>query len=133
LRELIAYSGIDIDGNGEIYLCGAQEGDIGYASRDLLVTLYGEKNVEEYFTVISDYAIYISAREPGEIAIFECFSRSDTDLVAAMCFERSDELKVALRGGKDEEIQVKVYSRFVILCFTESSEKLCEHFAKLIK
>ena len=90
---------------GQTYLSGAEEGSDKYLSEDTINTLYGERAYGELFPLIEEYAIYISSfAEPYEAAVFKCRSRSDTDLIAEMCFARTDILKVILRDTEFAEL-----------------------------
>ena len=89
--------------------------------------MYGEDSKERYFSKIEDFAIFTSARTAGELAVFKCYSRSDTDCVLEMCLRRADEIKVALRGSEYEEksrtIKVGVYGDIVAFYFVEQPRK----------
>lgn len=136
LPELLAVSGEDFEGNGEIYFGNSAEGELGYLSESMKAKLYGESEAELAFSKIEDYALFLSSRVPGEIAIFKCYSASDTDTVAAMCLERADTLKVALRGseweGKSEKIRVTIHRRYVVMSFTDHSQKVIDRFRSLV-
>ena len=136
LLELLRVSGEDIEGNGYVYVSFAIEGELGFFDDAKKVAMYGENATEGYFRCIEEYAIFVSSRVPSEIAVFKCFSLSDTDTVARMCLERADVLKVALRGtsyeGKSSAIEVTVIGRYVVFCFAENGRKVEEKFRELI-
>jgi len=103
---------------GEIYLSGADFGGAGYLSSDMISLLYGH-NAEEFdFPLIEEYAIYIcSFAEPFEAAVFRCYSESDTDSVAKMCFYRADTVSslVSLLGYEGIETKVMTDGRNVYM------------------
>ena len=112
--------------------------------------MYGEKRVSECFESgkggegenvggfgkIEEYSLFISSRPIGEVAIFKCFSRSDTDLVARMCLERADAIKVALNftelEKKSETIRVQIRGRYVLFVFADHPDEISEGFLKLV-
>ena len=82
---------------GKIYRAGAEEGSEDYLSADTATALYGE-NAAHHLTLVSDFAIYLSAfAAPCEIAVFICYSASDALTIERMCRERADVLSVAMR------------------------------------
>ena len=106
--------------SGVTYLSGAPEGSSSYLSHDTAEVMYGESAVDEVFPLVKDYAIYLSSfAEPYEVAVFECYSRSDTDEVARMCLERAEVLKVALRGTQYSSIaetaKVEIKGKLVMM------------------
>ena len=106
--------------SGTTYLSGVPEGSSSYLSTDTAEVLYGEEAADEVFPLVKDYAIYLSSfAEPYEVAVFECYSRSDTDEVAKMCLERAETLKVSLRGTQyssiAENAKVEISGKFVIM------------------
>lgn len=120
---------------GTVYSLGASQVEEGYIGEELQRTLYGEK-AEKYFSLIEDCAIFLSAREPAEIAVFKCYSASDTDEIARMCLERADAIKVSLRNSawrdKIKGIRVIVDRRFVVLLFVEDTAKVEEKLRQMI-
>ena len=135
LCELIAYSGENEDGI-ILYSSTARLGELGYIDDSVKRTLYGEKYVEECFPLVEEYSISVSGRQAGEVAVFKCYSRSDTDAVAQMCLERADTIKVALRGSDLEEksrvIRIEIHGRYVLFSFSDRSEDMAEYFSKLV-
>lgn len=118
-----------IDGykdNGNIFLKSAEEGDAFFISQKVKKTMYGERFFD-CLEASEDYAIYVSASTPYEIAIFKCFSRNDIDNILRMCYERADELKVALRFGKwaqaSKSILISEFKNYILFLFTESGER----------
>ena len=104
---------------GQIYCQSAEEGLPSYLNDSQRRTLYGEK-AEDAFPLMSDFAIYLSSRPmPLELAVFQCYSRTDAHFVAAMCMERGELLRVAFRGTAFDErgdcVRVLVKNRTVIM------------------
>ena len=117
--------------NGLLYVAEAVEGDVGYLSRENADLLYGEGAYGAYFSLLEDFSLFISAREPQELAVFKCRSASDCEAVAQMCLRRADSIKIALRGTAYEErakgISVEIHGRAVVFYFTEESRRVaCE-------
>ena len=114
--------------NGRVFLLGAQEGNLEYFSDDIKKLMYGENSLERYFSKIEDCAVYVSSHVPEEIAVFKCYSRSDTDEIAKMCLERADMIKVSLRGGawrsKIEKIRVTIHRQYVVFSFTDDPQEI---------
>ncbi len=112
--------------NGQVFLLSAEEGEAEYFSVQNQALMYGEEAVEHCFLKIEDYAIFTSSHTPEEIAVFKCYSVSDTDEIAKMCLDRADSIKVSLRGSvwqeKSEKIRVTIYRRFVVFAFTDQPE-----------
>ena len=129
-EELLSFSvgyGIeDYENNGTVFLKKAEEGDAFFISDKTKITMYG-KRFFETLNETEDFAIYVSASSPYEIAIFKCYSRNDTEDVLQMCYERADELKVALRFGKwenaTEGILIRGYKNYIVFLFTDSKER----------
>ena len=138
LNALLAVSGEDTDGNGIVYFGGADNGEIGYLSRENAVLIYGENRVKQLFekNKIEDYAMFFSTRETGEIAVFKCYSRSDAREVARMCLERADEIKVVLRKSewreKSEEIRVVIHKKYVAMIFASKTDRVERKLKTLI-
>ncbi len=127
LSKALAVSGEDTDGNGYIYFSDSKEGSPTYFPDQLYSVMYGEGAKERYFSKIEDFAIFISQRTAGELAVFRCYSSSECDDIARMCLDRADEIKVALRGSEYEEksraIKVGVYGHIVAFYFVENVRK----------
>jgi hypothetical protein len=122
----LEYGISEYNNNGYIFLKNADEESTFYISPKDKVVMYGEK-FQDDLTSTYDFAIYTSATSPYEIAIFECLSRNDADEILRMCYERADEIKVALRftewESRSSAIMVEVYKKYVIFSFTESQER----------
>lgn len=136
LCELIVYSKGEIEDEECLYTSAAEEGEIGYFSLKTRQTLFGEKRVEECFPMIEDCAVFVSARDIEEIGVFKCYSRSDTDSVAAMCLERGDILSVAINSinykNGSKKAHIEIHGKYVLYSFMDRSEAISEYFCKLI-
>ena len=129
-EELLFFSldyGIDgYKNDGYVFLKSAEEGGAFFISEKTKKTMYGERFLDS-LERCEDFAIYVSASSPYEIAIFKCYSRNDTDDIFRMCCERADELKVGLRYGSWEaasrDILISGYKNYVIFLFTDSAER----------
>ena len=113
--------------SGGTYLASAEEGSERYFSDGLIEVLYGKDAKEECFSLIEDHAVYLSGfAAPYEVAVFKCFSRSDTDTVASMCLERADMLAVVLRdtdfASLSQNAIVQIRGRFVIRVVADDPE-----------
>lgn len=128
LSKLLTVSGEAPRRNGQVFLLGAEEGRIEYFSDENKALMYGDNALKHCFPRIEDCAIYVSAHIPEELAVFKCYSSSDTDEIVKMCLERADMIKVTLRGSewqeKAEKIRITTYRRFVVFSFTDHSEKI---------
>ena len=105
---------------GKVYLGRAEEGSAAYLSPMMISALYGEGAVSYEFTFIEDFAVYISSfAKPCEVAVYKCYSASDTDLIASMCLSRIENLKTVLAGTSFSEsilnASVEISGRFVIV------------------
>ena len=102
---------------GNLYLKSAKEGDISHATDTLIQSLYYDRATEYELTLVEDYAIYIASHKPCEVAVYKCYSASDTDVIAAMCLSRIDKLCVWLAETPFSDIpknaSVKVNGRIV--------------------
>jgi hypothetical protein len=112
--------------NGYVFLKNVEKTSVFFMSEKTRSLMYGQK-FDSVLEATKDFAIYVSASSPYEIAIFECYSKNDTDEILRMCYERADDKKIALRFGEFErasmEILVEVYKKYVIFVFTESSDQ----------
>ena len=105
---------------GGIYLSGADEGSENFLSPSLIKVLYYDGAAEYEFSMIEEYAIYLSDQpKPCEVAVYKCYSRSDTLTVAAMCLERIEKLKILLADTAFAEIppraDIDIKGHFVIV------------------
>lgn len=83
---------------GNLYLKSAEEGDAAFLNEEIIKALYGDGAVEYEFSLIEDFAVYLCPKEPCEVAVFKCYSSSDTDVIATMCLRRTDALCILLEG-----------------------------------
>ena len=116
-EEMAAIDGLP---SGQIYRSDASEGEAAYFSPQMMETMYGEGAAERYFSLLEEYAIYLSSREsPYEIAVLRCYARSDTDRIAEMCLARVEHLRIGLAGtpyrAHADAATVRVEGRTVIL------------------
>ncbi len=135
LYDLMAVSG-EANEYGEIYLLGAEEGDIGYFPYDTQVMLYGEKYAELSFGKISDCAVFVSAREMCELAVFECRSRFYAEEIYEMLSDRGDIIKVALSDHPDykeksEKIKITIHGTYVLFAFCENTDAVEKKFRNI--
>ena len=117
--------------SGSFSSAGAVEGSEEYLSENLCITLYGERSLRDVFPLIEDFSIYMCSFEyPFEVAIFKCYSRSDTDSVAQMCFLRGDVFKVLLHseGVNDVDVMVAQKGRFVFMYIGREIEEASRAF-----
>lgn len=111
--------------NGYVFLKSADMSSVFFMSEKIKDSMYGEK-FKSTLAATADFAIYVSASNCYELAVFECYSKNDIDEILRMCYERADEIKIALRFTEWElqskGIIVEVYKKYVIFAFTESQE-----------
>ena len=135
LCELLAMGKYGTEGEACVYSSAAQEGEVGYFADELKIILYGEKRAAECFPLVEECAVYISPNKLEELAVFKCYSRSDTDSIAAMCLERADSLSVALNSidslNKNQKAHVEIHGRYVFFSFIDQSESLIKRFREL--
>lgn len=105
--------------DGVLYLSGSSEGKDSYLSESMVGVLYGSSAWEEIFPLAEDYAIYLSSfAVPFELAVFRCYSKSDTDTVGAMCLARGDGIKALINIGEFGEstrVKVMIKGRYVAM------------------
>ena len=123
--------------DGNIYVSGEEEGSERYLSPQLIRTMYGD-GADELFELLEDHAIYVSSfASPCEIAIFRCYSSSDTYRIETMCISRIDELRVALRGTEFEELCdsaiTEIHGRYVLAVISKDSSTIISEAEKLIR
>ena len=82
--------------NGYVFLKNVDESSVFFMSDKTKCSMYGEK-FKSTLNGTADFAIYTSASNCYELAVFECYAKNDTDEVLRMCYERADEIKIAFR------------------------------------
>ena len=113
---------------GNVYRNNATEDNQGdYASPYLKEALYGEE-YEENFALVREYAIYISSfQAPYEIAVFQCYARSDGLKIEQMCRRRADMVSVALRDTPYyylcDNIRIIREGEYIIFLMTDDPEQ----------
>lgn len=134
--KLLSYAGGGALESGQIFLLGAREGSAEYFSNENKAILYGKKAAEYSFGKIEDAAVFVSSRGVDEIAVFKCYSSSDTGEIARMCLSRADMLKIAFKGTewaeKAKRIRVSIHKKFVLMVFSDNSLKIEEEFKCLV-
>ena len=106
--------------DGTVYISSFEEENKNSLIPDMINSLYHEGTAEYEFSLIEEYAVYISDfAKPCEIAVYKCFSCSDTNLIASMCLNRIEKLSVLLKGASFSEIpfraNVDISGHFVIV------------------
>jgi hypothetical protein len=135
LDELLSDAGYEVRSDASLYSSLATEGEKKYFSEEQKKDMFGEKRAHECFALVEEYAIYVSTCEIKEIAVFKCYSSSDTDIVSAMCLERADALSVVLNSisalDKKQKAHVEIHGDYVLFSFADRSEALIKRFVSL--
>lgn len=112
--------------NGYIFFKSAEKSSAFFMTEKTKNIMYGEKFCYE-LNAVKDFAIYISASSPYEVAVFECYSKNDANEILRMCYERTDEIKIGLKFSRWESqskfIALQTHGRYVIFAFTDSYER----------
>lgn len=112
--------------NGYIFLKTDDKSSVFFMPDKTKSVMYSEKFIDA-LEATKDFAIYVSASVPYEIAIFECYSKNDIDTILRMCYERADEIKIALRSSdwnrQNAMIEIQAYKKYVISVFSDSTER----------
>ena len=116
---------------GEIYLSNQEKGTKHYMSPALFATVYGDGTSLAEADLIEGYAVYLSSFTlPCEIAVFKCYSPSDTPKIEQMCIRRLDFLKKHFKNTEYENIlssaSVISNGKYVIMIISDASEDLSE-------
>ena len=116
---------------GEIYFSNQDKGTKHYMSSALFSTVYGDGVPLAEADLIEEYAIYLSSFAlPCEIAVFKCYSPSDTPKIEQMCIRRLDFLKKHFKNTEYENIldtaSVISSGKYVIMIISDTSESLSE-------
>ena len=106
--------------DGNVYKKSAEGGDKSFLSPALCEALYGSSAQSDKLPLTEDFAIYLSSFAiPCEIAVFKCYSASDTDVIAGMLLSRISELKVLLAESEflylAESATLDIDGKFVIM------------------
>lgn len=121
--------------DGECYVFGSEQGTaLSDGERE---DLYGADS-DGIFAAVEEYAIYVSSFPvPCELAVFRCYGRNDAHRVAAMCMERVEMLRVALRGSEWEswvgEARILCRGRMVVMIVGEDAEALERQALSLLR
>ena len=136
LNRMLAFSGEGMEESGVLFSSSAEENTLGYMSDENKRIMYSEKAGSDCFPKIEQFAIFVSAHGVCELAVFKCYSASDTDAIIEMCAERAGTIKVALRGSiweeKSKNARIAVSSRWVAFVLCDDSEKAEECFNKIV-
>lgn len=123
--------------DGQAYLAGAFSGDKEYFSEEMISSMYGVKAKKEFFSLVEDYAVYISSfANAFEVAVFKCYSKSDVDSICEMCFLRGDTIKSVIGHQKRfENIKVNVIfcNRYVCMYVGEYPDEAEKAFLNAVK
>lgn len=118
--------------SGACYRLLAAQGEEGYASAELLAALFGEGSTPVALDAVEDGAFYLSFTQPYEIGVFLCKSTGRTREVAEMCLHRLSRLRsyYSARGDESAEGCVRVFGRWVILCFSHDPDAILQAFRR---
>ena len=112
---------------GQVYLAYAPEESDEYLAPDLMAALYGQGEPPWQLALVEDYGMWLSsAQHPCEFAVFLCYARSDTDVVAAMCTSRLDDLRAHYKDSQYasylQNAQVVVIGKYVLLLISADAQ-----------
>ncbi len=115
--------------DGIVYTASSKEGEDSFLSSEMKSVLYSESDMSTVFPLIKDFAIRISTFEhPCEFAVFLCYSRSNANDVAKMCFKRLDMLNQYYKQTEYDEYtknaSVNIVGKYVIMTVSPDSEKI---------
>lgn len=118
--------------SGACYRLLAAQGEEGYASAELLAALFGEGSTPVALDAVEDGAFYLSFTQPYEIGVFLCKSAGRTREVAEMCLHRLSRLRSYYSAHGDESAEgcVRVFGRWVILCFSHDPDAILQAFRR---
>lgn len=121
---------------GVVYTPDAREGEEGYLSPVLAEALWGE-DAAEGFSMLSDYAIYMSSfAAPYEIGVFCCYSATDARRIEELCRSRADIISVALRQtefyGLCGNLRIARKGRTVVFLMTSDPDRSVRLAKRLI-
>ena len=112
---------------GRLYLLKAKEWEDGYLSSELFSSLYAtppQENADTEMARLEDCAIYLSTSLDSvcEIGIFLCYSNTDTERIAKMCYRRISLISTVkdyadLSALKNARVEIKGrYVFYALLC-----------------
>ncbi len=112
---------------GKLYLASAAQDEEAYLSPELISAMYAGGELPWQLSLCEDYGIFVSsAQHPCEFAVFLCYSRSDTDLLSAMCQVRLDALRAHYKDTAyahyTDSARVAVVGRYVLLLVSSDPE-----------
>ena len=112
--------------SGTVYSASAGEGEKGYFSESLCTALYGDEAPPVEWSLIADYAIFLTAAEhPTELAVFRCRSVADAEEVARLCSRRLTLLRQYWRGSEYESYplggRVVILGSYVVMAVCSDS------------
>lgn len=112
---------------GQIYLSDAGEDEEEHVPEDLMAALYAQGEPPWQLALVEHYGIFLStAQHPCEFAVFLCYARSDTDLVAAMCHGRLDDLRAFYKDSEYasylQQARVAVIGKYVLLLISADAQ-----------
>ena len=116
---------------GELYLSTSIEGEKHFMSSTLFSTVYGDGKSAPDTKIIEEYAIYLSSFSyPFEIAVFKCFSPSDTDKIERLCISRLGVLQrhfsTTEHGTIIDNALVIKDGRFVVMVICDTADDLVQ-------
>ena len=117
--------------DGEIYFSKSDEGTRHYMSSALFSTIYENGTFIDGSDIIEEYTVYLSSFAlPFEIAVFKCYSPSDTVKIEQMCIGRLDFLRKHFKNTEHENAidKASVISdgKYVIMIICQSDADLFE-------
>ena len=114
---------------GELYLSTSAAGTRHFISPALFCSLYGDGKEVSCAGAIEEYALYLSSfSAPFEIAVFKCYSPSDTEKVERMCVLRLDALRRYFSTAEHKKIIDSAVvirdGRFVVMALGDTEDDL---------
>ena len=118
---------------GKLYLSGRTAGDATFMSPALFESLFGV----DAPPLVEEYAIYLSSFAlPCEVAVFKCFSPSDTSRIERACLSRLDLLRRNFKGTEQESAIDSAYltkkGRFVVFIVSAGADGICGEVERLL-
>ena len=118
--------------SGALYRLFAAEDEEGYASPELLASLFGEGSEPVALDAVEEGAFYLSFTQPYEVGVFLCKSAGRTREVSEMCLRRLSHLQAyfSTRGEHYPKGCVRVFGRWVVVCFCEDPDAALQAFRR---